>query len=142
MLGQIRINLLLNFGYLIHVLDADAPRTLMPWKRAALLKARRLLDKVSGRRRLDRELETTIDVCLKHNTHGHILIEFRRAIVELLAELHHIDTEGAESLTDLRARLCVPRNAVDAHCRFVRWTRVHLSFTSLIINNKQLIWTA
>ena len=91
-LGQIRVNGLLHLGDLVDVFDTHAACALMPWHRAALLKTRSFLDKVGRGRRLDGELETTVNVCLKNDAHRYIPVELSGPVVKFLAKLHHIDT--------------------------------------------------
>ena len=93
MLCQIWIRLLFDLGYLIDVLDTYTASALMTWQWTSLLQAGRLLDEIARRGRLNRKLEASVYIGFEKNSHGHITIEFLRAIVELFAKLHHVDTE-------------------------------------------------
>ena len=100
-LCQIWIRLLFDLGYFIDVLDTYAASAFMTWQWASLLQAGRLLDEIARRGRLDRKLKASVHIGFEKNSHGNISIELLRAIVELLAKLHHVDTERTQRLTNL-----------------------------------------
>ena len=74
------------------------------------------LDEVTRRWWFDNELEASVDECLQDDSHGHITIVCLCPIIEFFAELHHVDAEGAESLTYLRGWLRVSSYTVDSNC--------------------------
>src|SRR4051812_18016552 len=71
----------------------------------ALLDLRGLLQEVAGRRSLGHEGERAIRKSGDHHRDRHALLQLLRRCVELLAELHDVQTALAERRTDRRRRI-------------------------------------
>ena len=124
MLNEVWVDRLLDFSDLVDIFDTNSACTFMTWKRTALLQTRCFLDEVRSGRWLDSELEATIDVGFENDAHRDIRVELSRSIIEFLAELHHIDSERTESLTDLRRWFGTASDAVDPDGRLICWTLI------------------
>jgi len=125
MLLQMRIDLLLDLRNFVYVFDAYTTSHVLPRLVAALHLTCCLLYKPRGRRRLHHELKTTVNIGLKDDAHGYFAIVLSGAIVEFLTELHHVDTEGTESLTDLGRGLGYASIDIETHGGLVSGTCIH-----------------
>ena len=100
MFVEIRIHLLLDFCYFVKVLDGDIGLIVVSGLEHSLWNRACFFQKVCGWRRLNFEVETTVLVRLQNYPHWHIASEFLCAFIELLAEVHHIHSQGSKGLTD------------------------------------------
>jgi len=48
------------------------------------------------------------------------------SVVEFLAELHHVEAEGSQSLTNFGVGLRISSEAVNANSGFIGGSRIHL----------------
>jgi hypothetical protein len=100
-----RVDLLLHFCDFVKVLNANTPSDVLSRLIRTFLESGSLFNEPRCGRGLYHEFEASVNVSLKDNAHGNFSVILTGAIIEFFAELHHVDTEGTECLTDLRRRL-------------------------------------
>jgi hypothetical protein len=132
---EMRVNFVLNFCDFVQVLNADTPSDVLPRLIRAFLKTCGFLYEPRGGRRLHDKFEASIDVGLKDDAHRHFSVVLACAIIELLAKLHHVDTEGTKGLTDLWGWLGHSGIYIEAHRCFVSRTRIHFVYYIIIASH-------
>ena len=90
----------LNFRDLVDVLQADRANGLMPWAAGALLYPGCFLQKVSGGGRFGDEGESAVRLDGNQGGNRNTGLNVRSASIELLAEVHGLDTASTKSRTD------------------------------------------
>jgi len=123
--AKVRVNFLLDFGNFINVFNRHSASRDVARLCASLLERGGLLNEPAGWGRLDDKFEGSVDVGCELNSHWDVLVVGTSTFVELLAKLHHVDSQRTESLTNLWGGLCGSGSAVDPDYCFLGWSRVH-----------------
>jgi hypothetical protein len=99
-LSEIGIDFLLYFRDFVYVFYTNTTWDVLSWLVASLLYASGFLYEPRCGRRLDHELEASIHIGRENDTHGHFGVVLASAFIKFFTKLHHVNTEGTQSLTD------------------------------------------
>lgn len=96
---QVGVQLLLDLGDLVDVLDGDGRVEEVSRHRRELLLPGGLLQEPAGLGWLYDELEGAVGEGSEFDLEGYVASDVRGYLIELLAELHHVDSQRTQGLT-------------------------------------------
>lgn len=126
LLSKMRVNFLLNFGDFIEILNANTTSNVLTWFITTFLETCCLLNEPRGRRWLNNKFEGSIYISLEYHSHWNLTVVLASTFIELLAELHHVDTKWTKCLTNLRWRLSNTSIAVNTNLCFISRACIHI----------------